>query len=155
MPIYITRERFEEMVRELEYLKTEGRRQVAKKIQEAREKGDLSENAEYAAAKEEQIMLEKRILQLEQQLADARIIDTSKIDTSTVQMLCKVRVQNLSTGQVATYQIVSDVESNSREGKISASSPIGRALLGKRVGDEVEIQVPAGRIRLKILEITV
>ena len=155
MSIYLTKEKFEELVKELEYLKTGGRREVARKLQEAREKGDLSENAEYDAAKQEKELLERRIAELERRIAEARIVDPKSIDTSTVQMLCRVRVRNIRTGKEVEYQLVSDMESNTREGKISVNSPVGKALLGRRVGDVVKVRVPAGMIELQILEIKI
>lgn len=149
----LTREAYEKLKEELHELKTTRRAQVAAAIAEAREKGDLSENAEYAAAREEQRLLEARIAELEALLAQSQVIDLSQIDTSRVSLLATVRVLNLSTNQEYRYTLVSAVDANVRAGKISVESPIGKALLGKSVGDEVEVQVPAGKMRLKVLEI--
>ncbi len=152
---FISEEAFQRLNEELQYLKTEGRRKVAKQLQEAREKGDLSENAEYDAAKEAQALLEQRIARLEEILSRVKVISKDKIDTSKVNILTKVKVQNLKTGQVMHFRIVSESEANFKEGKISTKSPIGKALMGHKVGDVVEIQVPAGKLQFKILEITV
>ena len=124
-------------------------------IAEARDKGDLSENAEYSAAKEKQALLEDRIAQLRMQLQNIRIIDTKKIGTETVQMLNTVTIRNMSNNQVKTYTIVSDTESDIRKGKMAISTPIAKGLIGKKVGDVVEIQVPAGIVTFKIEEITI
>ncbi|NPA34641.1 MAG: transcription elongation factor GreA [Chlorobi bacterium] len=152
---FISEEAFQKLNDELQYLKTEGRRKVAKQLQEAREKGDLSENAEYDAAKEAQALLEQRIARLEEILSRVKVVSKDKIDTSKVNILTKVKVQNLRTGQTMFFRIVSESEANFKEGKISTKSPIGKALMGHKVGDVVEIQVPAGQLQFKILEITV
>ncbi len=149
----LTKEAFEKLREELHELKTVRRAQVAKAIAEAREKGDLSENAEYAAAREEQRLLEARIAELEALLAQSQILDPSQIDTSKVGLLATVRVRNLANGQEFQYTLVPTVDADVRAGKISIESPIGKALLGHAVGDEVAVQVPAGLMRLKVLEI--
>lgn len=152
--IYMTRERFLELERELNELKTKGRKEIAQKIADARAHGDLSENAEYDAAKEEQGMLELRISKLENMLSRAKIVDTSSISTDEVRVLTKVKVKNLKNGNLQTYYLVSPEEADFENGKMSVNSPIGRQLLGKRVGDIVKVNVPAGIIELEILEIS-
>ncbi len=152
--IYLTQEGLEKIKSELQELRTRGRSAIAKAIQEAREKGDLSENAEYHAAKEEQALLEMKIAQLEQTLLHARVIDNSRIDTSRVMLLSRVKVRNLQNNQVSTFQIVSESEANAREGKISVNSPIAKGLIGKSVNEVVEVQVPVGTMRFEILEIS-
>lgn len=149
----LTKEAFEKLREELHELKTVRRARVAKAIAEAREKGDLSENAEYAAAREEQRLLEARIAELEVLLAQSQILDPSQIDTSKVGLLATVRVRNLANGQEFQYTLVPTVDADVRAGKISIESPIGKALLGHAVDDEVAVQVPAGLMRLKVLEI--
>ncbi|MBL7811731.1 MAG: transcription elongation factor GreA [Bacteroidetes bacterium] len=150
---YFTREGLEKLKKEVQQLKTEERTRITQAIAEARDKGDLSENAEYDAAKEAQGHLEARIMQLDSLLANARLIDTSQIDTSKVSVLCRVKVKNHNVGKEASYQLVSEKEANLKENKISIKSAIGAGLLGKSVGDVVEIQVPAGIVKLEILEI--
>lgn len=149
----LTRAAFERLQQELHELKTRRRAEVAAAIAEAREKGDLSENAEYAAAREEQRLLEARIAELEASLAESQVLDPSQLDTSKVGLLATVRLRNSQTHQEMTYTLVPAVEASVREGKISIESPIGKALLGHSVGDEVEITVPAGKLKLQILEI--
>lgn len=151
---YLTPEGLEQLKRELERLKSVERRRIAQQIQHAREKGDLSENAEYKAAKEEQALLEERIRYLEHLLATARVIEPASVDTSAVRLLCRVRVLNLTTNKEQEFVLVSETEANPREGRISFRSPIGRALLGKKRGEVVEVEVPAGKITLKILDIS-
>lgn len=152
--IYMTRERLLELERELNELKTKGRKEIAQKIADARAHGDLSENAEYDAAKEEQGLLELRISKLENMLSRAKIVDTSSISTDEVRVLTKVKVKNLKNGNLQTYYLVSPEEADFENGKMSVNSPIGRQLLGKRVGDIVKVNVPAGIIELEILEIS-
>ena len=123
-------------------------------IAEARDKGDLSENAEYDAAKEAQGMLEMKIAKLEATIANARILDESKIDTSAVQILNKVTLKNLTTGKTVVYTLVSENEANLKEGKLAIGTPIAKALLGKRKGEEVDVTVPAGVLRFEILDIS-
>jgi len=143
------------MQAELQKMKGQDRPAAARAIAEAREKGDLKENAEYDAAKEAQGILEARIKQLEGLIATARIVDESTIDTSRVAILTKVAVTNLATNKKITYQIVSEKEADLKLGKISVTSPIGKGLLGKVVGDVAEVQVPAGVVKFKIEDITV
>jgi len=149
----LTKEAYERLRQELHELKTKERAAVASAIAEAREKGDLRENAEYAAARERQRLLEAQIAELEALLAQSQVIDLSTIDTSKVGLLATVRLKNRKTGQELTYQIVPAIEADVRSGKISVESPIGKALLGKEVGAVVPVQVPAGMLELEILEI--
>src|SRR5699024_7520770 len=139
---------------ELHYLKTEGRANIAKAISEARDKGDLSENAEYDAAKEAQGHHEAKIAQLEDALAHARLLDESTIDTSKVLALSIVKIRNKGNNAVMTFQLVAETEADMKSGKISVNSPIAQGLLGKSVGDVAEVQVPAGKMELEILEIS-
>lgn len=152
---YVTKETFEKMQAELHSLKSKDRPAASAAIAEAREKGDLKENAEYDAAKEAQGLLEAKINQLEGAMALARIIDESTIDTSRVSILTKVTATNLATKKAVTYKIVSESEADLKLGKISVTSPIGRGFLGKVVGDVAELQVPAGTLKFKIDKITV
>jgi transcription elongation factor GreA len=152
---YVTKETLEKMQAELQKMKAVDRPAAARAIAEAREKGDLKENAEYDAAKEAQGILEAKIKQFEGLLANTRIVDESSIDTSKVAILTKVSVTNLATKKTITYQIVSEKEADLKAGKISVTSPIGRGLLGKAVGDVAEVQVPAGVVKFRIEEITV
>lgn len=147
---YVTKDTFEKMKEELHLMKSVDRPAASKAIAEAREKGDLKENAEYDAAKEAQGMLEAKIKYLEGVIATARILDESNIDTSKVSILTKVELTNLGTKKKVTYQIVSEKEADLKLGKISVTSPIGKGLLGKVVGDEVDVQVPAGVLKFKI-----
>lgn len=149
----MTKAGIEKLKAELHELKTKGRKEAAEAIAEAREKGDLSENAEYDAAKEAQGHLEKKISDLSELLARAREIDQSKIDTSKAMQLSYVEVKNLKLNKVFTYQLVSEKEQDLKTNKISIESPIGKGLLGKKVGDKVEIKVPAGVIGFEILSI--
>lgn len=150
---YITKETFEQMKAELQKMKTVDRPAASRAIADARDKGDLKENAEYDAAKEQQGLLEAKIVLLETQIANARIIDESMIDTSKVSILTKVTLTNLNTKKKVTYQIVSEQEADLKAGKISVASPIGKGLLGKTVGDIAEVEAPAGIIKLKIEDI--
>ncbi|HQW83660.1 MAG TPA: transcription elongation factor GreA [Ferruginibacter sp.] len=147
---YVTAETFEKLKDELQRMKGVERPAASNAIAEAREKGDLKENAEYDAAKEAQGMLEAKIKHLEGVIANARILDESNIDTSKVSILTKVTLNNLSTKKNVTYKIVSENEADLKQGKISVTSPIGKSLLGKIVGDVVEVQVPAGILKFKI-----
>ena len=151
---YVTKDTFAQMQAELQQMRSVERPAASKAIAEAREKGDLKENAEYDAAKEAQGMLEAKIKQLESIIATARIVDESNIDTSKVSILTKVTLTNLTTKKQVTYQIVSEKEANLKEQKISASSPIGNGLLGKTVGEIAEIKIPAGVIKFKVEKIT-
>lgn len=152
---YVTKETLEQMRAELQKMRSVDRPAASRAIAEAREKGDLRENAEYDAAKEAQGLLEARIAVLEGQIATARIVDESTIDTSKVSILTKVRVTNLNTKKEVTYQIVSEKEADLKLGKISFSSPIGKGLLGKVVGDIAEVVAPAGVIKFKVEEISI
>lgn len=151
---YMTESGFKKLQEEIEFLETVKRPEIARQISEARDKGDLSENAEYDAAKEAQGMLEMKIGNLKELLANARILDPSKIDTSTVQILTCVKLLNTKTNQEIAYTIVPDTEANLREKKISVSSPIAKGLLGKSKGEEVAITVPAGVLNFKIQDIS-
>ncbi len=139
---------------ELEHMKTTGRAAASKDIAEAREKGDLSENAEYHAAKDAQGLLEAKINELEKALANVRIIDASQLDNSTVTILSNVRMLNLKVKKEITYQIVSETEADLKNKRISVNSPIAKALLAKAVGDVVDVMTPAGAMQFEILEIT-
>ncbi len=150
---YVTAETFERLKEELQHMKGVERPAASHAIAEAREKGDLKENAEYDAAKEAQGMLEAKIKQLEGVIANARILDESTIDTSKVSILTKVTLTNLNTKKEVTYKIVSENEANLKEGKISVTSPIGKGLLGKVVGDVADVIVPAGVLKFKIEKI--
>jgi transcription elongation factor GreA len=151
---YYTREGLEKLKEELHVLKTEGRSQISKAIAEARDKGDLSENAEYDAAKEAQGHHESKISKLTNVLANARLIDESKLDSSKVLALSIVKIKNIKNGATMTYQLVSESEADLKTGKISVKSPIAQGLLGKSVGDTAEIVVPAGKIEFEIIEIS-
>ena len=153
--IPITKHGAELLKQELQNLKHVERRSVINSISEARAQGDLSENAEYDAAKEAQGLLEARISRMETELANARILDASEIDTSKVSILTKVTITNKATKKSMTYQIVSEKEADLKLQKISVTSPIGKGLLGKKVGDEAEIQTPNGRIVFQIDNITI
>jgi len=151
---YYTEEGLEKLKQELHQLKTDGRAKIAKAIAEARDKGDLSENAEYDAAKDAQGHHESKIAKLTEVLANARLIDESKLDASKVLALSIVKLRNTKNGMEMTYQLVSETEADLKSGKISVKSPIAQGLLGKCVGDKAEIDVPAGKIELEILEIS-
>jgi transcription elongation factor GreA len=153
-PVYLTEEGLEEMKEELRRLKTKERSRIADAIAEARAKGDISENAEYDAAKEEQGKLEARISKLEDTISRARLVDEKNVDTSKAYILSDVTVENVGTGAEQTYTLVSEQEADVSENKISIDSPIGSGLLGKEEGDEVEIEVPAGTVKLRIKSIT-
>ncbi len=152
---YVTQETLDQMREELNQLKSVGRAQIADAIKEAREKGDLKENAEYDAAKEAQGLHEAKIAQLESAVATARVIDIKDIDTSKVSILSKVKVTNLSSKKSFTYQLVSETEADLKAGKISVTSPIGKGLLGKNVGDIAEVTAPSGILKFKIEEISI
>lgn len=151
---YMTQEGLDNLNAKLRHMISVERPEISKQIAEARDKGDLSENAEYDAAKEAQGMLEAKIAELESKIANVRIIDESKIDTSKVQMLNKVTVKNQKTGSVMTYTLVSESEADLKSGKLSVNTPIAKGLIGKKVGDVVEVQVPAGLIPFEIIEIS-
>jgi transcription elongation factor GreA len=152
---YYTPEGLTKLKDELNFLKTKERSSIAKQISEAREKGDLSENAEYDAAKDAQGLLELRISKLEEILSNARLIDDSQLNTDKVMILTKVKIKNLKNNQLMQYTLVAENEANLKEGKISIDSPIGKGLVGKKVGDKVEISVPAGVIPFQIIEISI
>ena len=150
----MTYEGLQELEKELENLKVNRRREIAEKIKEAREQGDLSENAEYDAAKEAQGLLEMKIAKLEKLVANARIIDESQLDVSKVLVLSTVKLKNLANNMQLTYTLVAESEADLKSGKISVSSPIGKGLLGKSVGEIAEIKVPNGTLKMEVLEIT-
>lgn len=151
---YLSKEGLENLKIEIQDLKTRGRAEMARQIKEAREKGDLSENAEYDAAKEAQGLMEMKIAKLEELLSNARLLDESKIDTSKVSVFTTVKLHDLKFKKDIRYTLVSEKEADIKIGKISVTSPIGKGLLGKSVGEVVKINVPAGVIEFKILEIT-
>ena len=150
----MTAEGLQKLKDELQFLEGTERPRVIAAIAEARDKGDLSENAEYDAAKEEQGHLETKIAMLKTKIMDARIIDETTIKTDEVQILTKVKVENLKNGQTKTYQLVTEDEANILEGRIAVTTPIAKGLMGKKVGDIAQVQVPAGIIECKILEIS-
>ena len=152
--VYVTQETFDKMREELQRMKSNDRPAASRAIAEAREKGDLKENAEYDAAKEAQGLLEMKIAKMEDLVANARLIDESKLDNSKVLILSKVRIRNTVNNAEMSYTLVAENEADLRAGKISISSPIAKALLGKKVGDKVEAQVPNGKVNLEILDIT-
>ena len=151
---YMTQEGYDKMVARLRHMETIDRPAASAAIAEARDKGDLSENAEYDAAKEEQGMLESKIAMLKGKIMDARVIDQSTLKTDEVQILTKVRVRVKKTGAEKVYQLVTEGEANIMEGKIAVTTPIAKGLLGKKVGDTVKVQVPAGTMEFEILEIS-
>lgn len=151
---YMSEEGYKKLVAELQYLENVRRPEIIQQIAEARDKGDLSENAEYDAAKEAQGMLEAKIAQLKAQIGDAKLIDSSKIDTSTVQILTKVKLKNTKNGAEMVYTIVPESESDLKAGKISCNTPIAKGLLGKKTGETAEIVVPSGKITFQILDIS-
>lgn len=152
--IYMSAEGLQKLKDELVYLEGVERPRIIAAIQEARDKGDLSENAEYDAAKEEQGKLESKIALLKEKIMDARVIDESRINTDEVQVLTKVKIKNLKNGQVMTYQLVTEGEANFKEGKLSVSTPIAKGLLGKKVGEVAKVTVPAGTMEFEVLEIS-
>ncbi len=151
---YITHKGYEELKKKWEYLKTMRRRELSKAIGEARAHGDISENAEYDAAKEAQGMLEMKISKLRESLANSRLVDKNRIDTSNVQIMNKVKIKNRANNQVMEYVLVAETEANLKEGKISITSPIAKGLLGKKVGDVVDVTVPSGTIPFEIIQIS-
>jgi transcription elongation factor GreA len=152
--VYYTEEGLEKLRKELEHLKTTERSSIARQISEARDKGDLSENAEYDAAKEAQGLLEAKIAKMESEFAKARILDESQIDTSKVLIMSKVTIKNIVNSMSMTYEIVPESEADLKTKKISISSPIAKGLLGKEVGDIAEIQVPKGLMKFEIIDIS-
>jgi transcription elongation factor GreA len=151
---YLTQEGYNRLTAELEEMKTQGRSDVAKAIAEAREKGDLSENAEYDAAKEAQGMLELKINELEKVLANARVLDESQLDASKVTVLSNVTIKNVKTGKSLTYKLVSESEADLKAKRISVKSPMGQGLLGKAVGDIALVETPNGNIEFEIVDIS-
>ncbi|PLX10121.1 MAG: transcription elongation factor GreA [Marinilabiliales bacterium] len=151
---YVTEQGLERLKKELEQLETIERPKISQQIAEARDKGDLSENAEYDAAKEAQGMLEMKISKLKDTIANSRVLDQSKLDTKTVQILNKVKIKNKNNGTIMEYTIVSDSEANLKEGKMSINTQIAKGLLGKKVGDVAEVQVPSGKMEFEIVEIS-
>jgi transcription elongation factor GreA len=150
----MTDEGLKKLREELALLESVERPKISRQIAEARDKGDLSENAEYEAAKEAQGLLEMRIAKLKETIAASRLIDESKLDTSKVQIMNKVKIKNLKNNAVMVYTLVSESEADLKAGKISISTPIAQGLLGKKVGDKVEISVPAGKVPFEILDIS-
>ena len=153
--VYMTEDGYKKLLAQIEHMETVERPLISHQIAEARDKGDLSENAEYDAAKEAQGMLEMKIAQLKERVASARLIGESKLKTAVVQILSKVRVRNHANGQEVEYTIVSESEANYREGKLAITTPIAKGLLDKKVGDVAEIQVPAGLLKLEIVSISI
>lgn len=151
---YVTEEGLQKLRSELDQLTSIERPSIARQLAEARDKGDLSENAEYDAAKEAQARLEYRIAKLEDAIASCRIIDESRIETNKVQILNRVKIKNLKTKAVMEYLLVSETEANIKEGKISVSTPIAKGLIGKKLGDIVQIDVPSGKMEFEIMEIS-
>jgi transcription elongation factor GreA len=152
---YVTKETLDQMKADLQRMKTVDRPAASRAIADAKEKGDLKENAEYDAAKETQGLLEAKIIQLESIIANSRVIDENSIDTSKVSILTKVSLTNLNTKKQVTYQLVSENEADLKAGKISVTSPIGKGLLGKKPGDVAEIQAPAGTLKFRVENITI
>ena len=153
--IYLTEEGYKKLVDEVNYLESVERPAISKQIAEARDKGDLSENAEYDAAKEAQGLLEMKISQLKATIAQARIIDESQISTDSVQILNKVKIRNIANGKEMVYTLVAESEANLREGKIAVNTPIGKGLIGKKKGEIVEIAAPVGTMKFEIIEISI
>lgn len=151
---YYTKEGFDKLHSELQEMKTKGRTYIANQISEARDKGDLSENAEYDAAKDAQGMLEMKISKMENLLSTARILDESKVDISKVSILSTVKIKQVSTGREMSYTLVAEEEANLKQGKVSVSSPIGQGLLGKKAGEMAEVKTPRGSIEFEVLEIS-
>ncbi|MGQ1945823.1 transcription elongation factor GreA [Geofilum sp. OHC36d9] len=151
---YVTEEGLKRLREELNKLESIERPKISAQIAEARDKGDLSENAEYDAAKEAQGLLEMKIAKLKEAIMNSRVIDESKLDTSKVQILNKVKLKNMKNKAVMTYQLVSESEADLKSGKIAITTPIAKGLLGKKVGDKVDIQVPSGLITFEVLEIS-
>ena len=152
---YLTPEGYEKLKNELEHLKTKGREEVSAAIAEARDKGDLSENAEYDAAKDAQGYLEMKINEMEKVMANSRIIDKSLLDASSVTILSTVRIKNTRNDKEVTYTLVAETEANLKEKKISVTSPIGKGLLGKKVGDIAQVTTPASTIDFEIMSIEI
>jgi transcription elongation factor GreA len=152
---YMTADGYKKLVEDLYELESIQRPAISKQIAEARDKGDLSENAEYDAAKEAQGMLEMKISLLKETIASARIIDESKINTNEVQIMTRAKIKNTKTGQIMTYMIVSESEANLKEGKLSVTTPIAKGLLGKKIGEKASITVPSGIMEFEVIEISI
>lgn len=152
---YMTQEGYDKLQSELEHLKNVERRNIARDIAEAREKGDLSENAEYHAAKDAQGLLEFKISEMDKVVANARVIDKSQLDTSKVTILSKVTVKNIKNGATATYELVSESEADMKQKKISVGSPLGQGLLGKKQGEIAEVETPRGVLKFEVVEISI
>lgn len=151
---YYTADGLQKLKDELNHLKTKGRTEIAKQIAEARDKGDLSENAEYDAAKDAQGLLELKISKLEEVVGNARVIDESQIDTSKASILSTVKIKNTKNGMTVSYTLVSEEEADLKTGKISVKSPIGKGLLGKKIGEKAMVEAPAGQMEFEILDIS-
>lgn len=152
---YMTEDGYNKVLAEIHVLETVNRPEISAQIAEARDKGDLSENAEYDAAKEAQGMLEAKIAQLKGLVANARIIDESRLGTDTVQIMNKVKIRNTKNNMVMTYTLVSEIEANLKENKIAVSTPIAQGLMGKKVGDIAEIKIPSGYVTFEIIDISI
>lgn len=152
--VYLTEEGLNRLREELDHLRKVERPSISKQIAEARDKGDLSENAEYAAAKEAQGMMEMRISRLENKIANSRLIDESRIDIFTVQVLNRIKIKNHANNMVMEYRLVPESEANLKEGKLAVNSPIAKGLLGKKVGDVAEVKVPSGIVTFEIIDIS-
>ena len=151
---YYTQEGYDNLKNKLNDLKTKGRREISKAIAEAKDKGDLSENAEYDAAKDAQGLMEGEISKLEILFSSARILDESTIDNTTVSLMNKVKIKNIKNGALMTYTLVAEEEADLKQGKISINSPFAKGLLGKTVGDKAQIQAPAGMVEVEVVEIS-
>lgn len=151
---YMTAEGYNNLLAEINYLETVKRPEISAQIAEARDKGDLSENAEYDAAKEAQGIMEAKLSQLKELIANARLIDESRIQTDEVQILNKVKIKNTKNNMIMTYTLVADSEANLKEGKIAISTPIAKGLLGKKVGEVVDIKVPSGMMTFEVMDIS-
>ena len=152
---YLSQEGYDRLVAELDELKSTGRQKAAAAIAEAREKGDLSENAEYDAAKDAQGLLEMKINEMEKIMANARVLDESKLDTSTVSVFTNVKIKNVKNGKEVTYKLVSESEANIKAKKISVNSPVGKGLLGKKVGEIATVVTPRGNIDFEVMDISI
>ena len=153
--IYLTEEGLQKLREELEHLRTVERPIISSQIADARDKGDLSENAEYSAAKEAQGLLEMKIAQIEDKIANSRVIDESRIDTTSVQVLNRVKIRNVKSNTLMEYLLVPESEANLKEGKLAVNSPIAKGLLGKKVGEVVDVTVPSGVMSLEIVDISI
>jgi transcription elongation factor GreA len=152
---YMTEEGYNKILAEINYLETVKRPEISAQIAEARDKGDLSENAEYDAAKDAQGIMEAKLAQLKKLISNARLIDESQVTTDVVQILNKVKIRNIKNNAVMSYTLVSDSEANLKEGKISVNTPIAQGLMGKKVGDKVDIHVPSGIMSFEIMDISI